>query len=259
MGRFDDKVVVITGAASGIGAEAARQFCAEGAAVVVADINARGVDETVRALAASGGRASGIAVDVSVPEQVQAMIGHALETHGRLDVLCNNAFAQEAGPLADISVEGWRRTLDVTLMGSFLGTKYALPPMLAQGGGVIINTSSAAAIQVDWYLAPYCAAKAGVLALTQSTALEYGRRGIRCLAICPGAVRTPPLIAAFGLEGGGTSPAYEHTVRNHALGRLGEPAEIARAMLFLASDEASFMTGAAVAVDGGYLVQKPGF
>lgn len=260
MNRFENRVVVITGAASGIGAEAARQFCAEGAAVVVADINARGIDETVGALRAAGGRASGAVVDVSLPEQVQAMIRHALDVHGRVDVLCNNAFAQEAAPLADISIEGWQRTLDVTLKGTFLGTKYALPAMLAQGSGVIINTSSAAAIQVDLFLAAYCAAKAGVIALTQSTALEYGRQGIRCLALCPGAVRTPALIAAFGLDTGSEpTPAHRRVLNANVLGRLGEPAEIARAMLFLASDDASFMTGTAVAVDGGYLVQKPGF
>ncbi len=259
MRRFENRVVVITGAASGIGAESARQFCAEGGTVVVADINARGIDETVDALRAAGGQTSVFAVDVSVPEQVQAMIRHALDVHGRVDVLCNNAFAQETGPLADISVEGWQRTLDVTLKGTFLGTKYALPAMLAQGGGVIINTSSAAAIQVDLYISAYCAAKAGVIALTQSTALEYGRQGIRCLAICPGAVRTPALTAAFGLDSGSDTATYKRALNTHVLGRLGEPTEIARAILFLASDEASFMTGTSVAVDGGYLVQKPGF
>ncbi len=260
MARFTNKVVMITGGASGIGEATAKAFCVEGAKVVVSDINGEGIGRVVSEITASGGTISGYCGDVSKANDVQDMIQHAVDQYGRLDVLLNNAFFQERGAVADISPGGWNRTFEVTLGGTFLGIKYALPVMLKQGGGVIINTSSAVGLHPDFFLAPYCAAKAGVISLTKSVAMEYSRQGIRCNAICPGGVRTPALIEAYGLDADGKisssdallTGAYQRMLDNHAMGRIAETQEIVNATLFLASDEASFMTGTAMVVDGGY-------
>ena len=261
--RFEGKVVLITGAASGIGETTAKQFTNEGGSVVIADINESGIKRVVDEIEREGGRASGIRVDVSDPEQVQAAIRHAVDTFGCLDILHNNAFAQETGFVSEISLEGWNRTFSVTLTGTFLGIKYAIPVMLEQGGGVIVNTSSVCGIRSDFGMAPYNAAKAGVISLTKSTAIEYANKGIRCNCVCPGIILTPGIKAFFD-EDGDESPKPEieslrkRMINIHPIGRLGKPEEVARVVLFLASDEASFVTGATYVVDGGSLAQPGG-
>jgi len=254
--RFEGKVALITGAASGIGETTAKQFTDEGASVVIADINESGIKRVVDEIEKEGGRASGIRIDVSDPEQVQAAVRHAVETFGSLDILHNNAFDQETGNVAEISLEGWNRTFSVTLTGTFLGIKYAIPVMLEQGKGVIVNTSSVCGIRSDFGMAPYNAAKAGVISLTQSTAIEYAKRGIRCNCVCPGIILTPG-IKAF-LDGNGAESLRKRMIDIHPVGRLGKPEEVARVVLFLASDEASFVTGATYVVDGGSLAQPGG-
>jgi meso-butanediol dehydrogenase/(S,S)-butanediol dehydrogenase/diacetyl reductase len=261
--RFIGKVVLITGAASGIGETTAKHFCDEGASVVIADINESEMKRVVEEIEHKGGSISGIHADVSDPEQIRSAIGHTVETFGRLDILHNNAFFQETGYVGEISLDGWNRTFSVTLTGTFLGIKYAIPVMLGQGGGVIVNTSSVCGIRGDFGLAAYNAAKAGVISLTQSTAIEYAGKGIRCNCVCPGIILTPGIKAFFeDCEDGEPKPERERLKKRaidmHPIGRLGTPEEVARVVLFLASDEASFVTGATYVVDGGSLAQPGG-
>jgi len=261
--RFVGKVALITGAASGIGETTAKHFCDEGASVVIADVNESGMSRVAEEIEYKGGRISCVCVDVSDPEQVQAAIRHTVETFGRLDILHNNAFFQETGYIDEISLEGWKRTFSVTLTATFLGIKYAIPVMLGQGGGVIVNTSSVCGIRGDFGMSAYNAAKAGVISLTQSTAIEYAGKGIRCNCVCPGIILTPGIKAFFDDSGlGGPKPERERLRKRiidmHPIGRLGTADEVARVVLFLASDEASFVTGAAYVVDGGSLAQPGG-
>jgi meso-butanediol dehydrogenase / (S,S)-butanediol dehydrogenase / diacetyl reductase len=272
-GRVQEKVVLITGGGSGIGEATAKRFGVEGAKVVVVDINEEAAQRVARELQAAGGQASAFRADVADPPAAAAMITYAVNTFGRLDVLHNNATALEVGPVAELTVEGWNRTLAVNLTAPFLGTKFALPGMIRQGGGVIINTASISGLGGDYGLAAYNAAKAGVINFTRTTALEYARYNIRVNCVCPGAIDTPPMQAMTGQREGNfphlmVAPARVQTqplsvaqrqqlrqrlAKAHPLGRLGRPEEIANVVLFLASDEASFITGAAYVADGGVM------
>jgi meso-butanediol dehydrogenase/(S,S)-butanediol dehydrogenase/diacetyl reductase len=248
--QLEGKVAAITGAGSGIGRATALRFAAEGARVVVNDIDADGAASVVAAIAAAGGVASAVVADVSESVHVGALIDEVVRRHGRLDVLHNNAFATEVGPLASLSDGGWRRSLAVTLDAVFYGIRAALPVMLAQGSGSIINTASISGLGADYGLAAYNAAKAAVINLTRTAAIEHAHRGVRVNAICPGVIATPPLLRL--LDAGGTRAALEARVPAR---RLGTPEEIANVALFLASDEASYVTGAAIVVDGGLTAQ----
>lgn len=270
-GRVEGKVALITGGGSGIGEATAKRFAQEGAKVVVVDINEEGAYRVAREIQASGGQSSVFRADVADPKDAEAMIKHAVDTFGRLDVLHNNATALEVGRVADLTVEGWNRTMAVNLTATFLGTKFALPVMIRQGGGVIINTASISGMGGDYGLAAYNAAKAGVINFTRTTAIEYARHNIRVNCVCPGAIATPPLLALIGQREGtfphlmtapASAPAREMTAEDrqrmrqslenaHPIGRLGKPEEIANVVLFLASDEAAFVTGAAYVADGG--------
>jgi meso-butanediol dehydrogenase/(S,S)-butanediol dehydrogenase/diacetyl reductase len=272
-GRVTGKVALITGGGSGIGEATAKRFCQEGAKVVVVDINEEAAQRAVRALQAAGGQASAFRADVADPKAAEAMIAHAVNTFGRLDVLHNNATALEVGRVADLTVEGWNRTIAVNLTATFLGTKFALPIMIRQGGGAIINTASISGLGGDYGLAAYNAAKAGVINFSRTTALEYARYNIRVNCVCPGAIDTPPLQAMTGQREGNfphlmIAPASTQTqpltvaqrqqlrqrlAKAHPLGRLGKPEEIANVVLFLGSEEASFITGAAYVADGGIM------
>lgn len=209
--------------------------------------------------------------DVADPGDSEAMIRYAVDTFGRLDILHNNATALEIGRVADLTVEGWNRTIAVNLTATFLGTKFALPVMLKQGGGAIVNTASVSGLSGDYGLAAYNAAKAAVINFTRTTAIEYARHNIRVNCVCPAVIATPPLLAMFGereanlahvMVAPSAAPPRQLTAEErrqhkqrlenaHPIGRLGKPEEVARVVLFLASDEAPFVTGAAYLVDGG--------
>jgi meso-butanediol dehydrogenase/(S,S)-butanediol dehydrogenase/diacetyl reductase len=244
MGKLENKVSVITGAASGIGAATAKLFADEGAAVIVVDIdeiNGRRVTEEI------GASAVFYKANVSEPVEVEAMVRFAVEQFGRLDILHNNvATAGAVAAVGDMPIEAWQRAITVSLSGVFYGMRFALPQMLAQGSGVIVNTASVSGLAADYMLGAYNAAKAGVINLTRTAAIEYARKNIRVNAVCPGSVATPPLLRALG-EGEGRRLLEDH----HPIGRLGRPEEIARVVLFLASEESSFMTGSIIVADGG--------
>lgn len=244
-----DKVVLITGAASGIGAATARCFASAGARVVVADIDEDGARRVAGAL---GACATAVGGDIAEPRAAAALVRHALEVFGRLDVLHNNAASGAAGRIADIDPVGWNRTLAVNLSGHFYVTHAALPTMLQQGGGVIINTASAAAVLVEEGIGAYAVAKAGVIALTRQIAVEYGRRGIRANCICPGAVATPPTLAFINAVDG----VQARMEAANPLRRIAQPEEIANVVLFLASGQASFINGATLMVDGGATIDN---
>jgi meso-butanediol dehydrogenase/(S,S)-butanediol dehydrogenase/diacetyl reductase len=269
-GRFDGKVALITGAASGIGAATARRLAREGARVVIADINEAGAKQVAEDIGRAGGIAMAVRADVSDPREVEAMIARAVEAFGRLDILHNNATLVEVGQIAHLTFEGWNRTLAVNLTGTFLGMKQALPVMRGQGGGAIVNTASISGLAGDYGLAAYNAAKAGVVNLTRTAALEFARYRIRVNCICPGGIETPLLGSLLGdnepvphwipaRAGRATLNAEQRQrfrarlEKAHPLGRLGSPDEIAAVACFLASDDASFITGAAIVADGGVI------
>jgi len=244
MGKLEGKIALITGAASGIGAATATLFAAEGAVVIVVDIdetNGRRVAEEI------GPRGVFHKTNVSEPSEVEAMVKFSVEKFGRLDVLHNNvATAGTVAPIGDMPIEAWHRAIAVSLCGVFYGMRFTLPQMVTQGGGVIVNTASVSGLAADYMLGGYNAAKAGVINLTRTAAIEYARKNIRVNAVCPGSVATPPLLRALG-DGEGRRLLEEH----HPVGRLGLPEEIARVVLFLASEDSSFVTGSVVVADGG--------
>lgn len=252
MGKLDGKVAIVTGAASGIGRATALLFAQEGAKVVAADV----AEEKGRATAAEIGRAGGQAafarVDVSQAEQVESMVRTAVDRFGRLDVLFNNAGIDgEFSLIGDSSIENWNRVLAVNLTGVYLGMKYGAQAMLKSGGGSIISTSSVAGVVGFPTMAAYCASKGGVIQLTKSAALDYGRLGIRVNAICPGVIETP-MVEALAK----TSEAVLGLIKQQTpAGRFGTADEVAKLALFLASDDSSFCTGASFIVDGGWVAQ----
>jgi NAD(P)-dependent dehydrogenase (short-subunit alcohol dehydrogenase family) len=246
-GRFAGKVALVTGAASGIGEATARRLAAEGAAVVVADIDAAGAHRVTEGIAAAGGRASACVADLANAAAVERMVRHASEAFGRLDVLHNNATSGAMGRVHETTLEDWSRTLAVNLTGHFLAMRAAIPLMLAQGGGAIVNMGSVAALTAEAGLGAYAAAKAGLIALTRNVAAEYGRHGIRANVVCPGAIATPPTRAFIqAVEG-----VRERMERANPMRRLGTADEVAALVCFLASDEASYVNGATYVVDGG--------
>jgi NAD(P)-dependent dehydrogenase (short-subunit alcohol dehydrogenase family) len=249
MARLEGRVAFVTGGSGGIGSATLRRFVEEGAAVVCADVNEdegrRIVDELVKA----GGQALFSRCDVSELAQLQASMEETISAFGRVDILFNNAATSTGGYVADLDPEGWDRSLRVMLTAAMYGMKVAIPHMLEQGGGSIISTSSIYGHVSSPGNAPYATAKAGLINLTRTAALEYGRKGIRVNAICPGAVETPMLDAVVRL--GLKSP--EAIAEMHALGRTIRPEEIANLVLFLASDESSAITGQSIVIDGGLL------
>lgn len=251
MGQFDGRVVLVTGAASGIGRASAILFAAEGARVVVADIDSTGAAETVDLVRADGGEALGVAVDVADATAVREMVARTVETYGRLDVAHNNAGIMGAGAdIADMDDDVWRRGIDVMLTGVFLCMKHEIPHLRAAGGGAIVNTSSGAGLIGFPGQANYVAAKHGVIGLTRAAALEVIGDGIRVNAICPGTARSRMVDDWMQ----GRADAEAEVAALHPIGRIAEPAEIAQAAVWLASDAASFVVGAALPVDGGYTV-----
>ncbi len=247
-GRFGGKVAIVTAGGSGIGAATARRFAGEGAAVLVADLSGTRADAVASSIASSGGRAVPVKMDASDPAGVERTIRLALDTFGRLDVMMNNAGLAEPAPLDEISLESWNRVIAVTLTSAFLGMKLCLPIMRAQGQGVIVNTASISGTAADYGLSSYNAAKAGVINLTRSAAIENARHNIRINCVCPGFIDTRATQILGREHADELRRVYAEA---HPIGRVGQADEIASTVLFLASDEASFITGAAIVADGG--------
>jgi meso-butanediol dehydrogenase / (S,S)-butanediol dehydrogenase / diacetyl reductase len=243
------KVALITGGASGIGAATARRLVAEGARVVLADIDLEGAQRLASEL---GAKASTVRGDIAEAADAAAMVKHALDVFGALDILHNNAAMGLPGRIAEMDVEGWSRTIAINLSGHFFVTRHALPAMIEHGAGTIVNMSTAAALTVEEGLGAYAAAKAGVIALTRQVAIEYGRHGIRANCICPGAVATPPTMAFVGAVEGVRARIEAAT----PLRRMASAEEVANVVVWLASDEASYVNGATIVVDGGATVDK---
>lgn len=253
-GRIEGKVCVVTGAGSGIGRASAIRLAEEGGRVLCADVDEASAQETAARIESAGGFAVGRMVDVSSSEQVDAMIRAAFDEWGRIDVLVNNAGVNIPGVLHEVSNETIDRTLNVNVKGQIYGCRAVIPYMLAQGAGSIVNISSVNGIVSEPYLAVYSASKGASVMLTKGVALDYAKRGIRCNVICPGWVDTPINYAHAEMLGG-LQHVYDTIDSFQPIGRPGEPVEIANVVLFLASDEASFMTGSVVAVDGGMTSQ----
>ena len=255
MGKLDGQVAVITGGASGIGAATVRLFAAEGARVVVADMQEDKGQEMAQEL---GDQGAFVQVNVTQEAEVKAAIDTAVERWGRLDCIYNNAgFGGALGPIESISVEDYDMTFDVLLKGVFLGIKHAAPIMKKQQSGSIISTSSAAGVEAGMATHLYSVAKAGVIHLTKSVALELGEFNIRANCICPGAIVTPLAVGRPSPTDKQVAGLRKGAAHLHPLGRVGEPEEIAKAALWLASDDASFVTGQALAVDGGITAGRP--
>ena len=249
MSRLDGKVALITGAGNGMGREASLLFAREGARIAVADFAEEGGNATVEAVQDAGGEAFFVKVDVSNDEQVRAMVDATMRTYGALHVLYNNAgiFPADDGGVTETSEPTWDHVMDVNLKGVWLGCKHGVPAMLESGGGSIVNVASFVALMgAATAQIAYTASKGGVLAMTREVAVEYARRGIRANSLCPGPIDTPMLAELL------SDPARrERRLVHIPMGRLGRIEELAKAALFLACDDSSFMTGAALVVDGG--------
>lgn len=246
--EFDGKVALVTGGSSGIGKATALAFAHAGANVVIAGRRVAEGEQTVHEICERGGDAIFIKTDVSRATEVEALVDKTVEIYGRLDYACNNAGTFVMGQLFELSEEDWDRTINANLKGIWLSLKYQIPIMLQQRGGVIVNMASMSAIIGNPGVSIYSASKGGVIALTQSAAIEYAASGIRINAISPGVISTPMVDDI-------PTPLLADIQSKHPIGRLGKPEEIANAVVWLCSDKASFVTGHNLVIDGGYTAQ----
>jgi meso-butanediol dehydrogenase/(S,S)-butanediol dehydrogenase/diacetyl reductase len=244
--RLEDRRALVTGAASGIGRATALRLAEEGARVFAADVNARGLEETADAILEAGGEAAAALCDVSDPGACARLVRDAVTALGRLDVLCNVAGVATYAHATDISVEQWQRIIAVNLSGTFFTCQAALPHLLETRGN-IVNMASSAGLTGVAYASAYCASKGGVVMLTRSLAVEFARRGVRVNCVCPGGVDTP-LARSFAMPEGADPALF---ARMQLVPRLARPEEIAAAVAYLASDEARYVTGEALSIDGG--------
>ena len=252
--RVAGRVAIVTGAASGIGEASAIRLAEEGAAVVCADINGEGANKVAAAIVASGGRALGYAIDISDSAQCDAIVAKAVELYGAVDILVNNAGVNLPGVFHEVTNATIEKTLSVNVMGAMYLTRAALPYMLKNSRGSIVNMSSVNGLVSEPFLSVYSASKGAIVMFTRGIALDYAKTGIRCNAICPGWVDTP-INHAHAKMLGGLDHVYKTIDSFQPIGRPGTSREIANLVLFLASDEASFMTGSIVSADGGMTAQ----
>jgi len=255
MGKLDGKVAVVTGAASGLGRASAVRFAAEGAAVVTADLNSQGGELVVSEIAAAGGRAVYQRTDVTSEGDIKALIDRTVREYGRLDITYNNAGVVGAtGTLETTTEAEWDKTFAILIKAVFFGIKHSVKPMREAGGGSIISTASIAGLSGSFRLHAYSSAKAAVINLTRTAALELGKDKIRVNCICPGVISTP---LVHGRIPGGKDVLDPLLGKAQALQRAGQAEDIANMAMFLASDEASWVTGAAMVVDGGFSAGTP--
>lgn len=257
MSALTNKVAIVTGAASGIGAETASALARAGARVVIGDIDLEGAERQAEAIRRAGGDACAARTDLAEEDSIRALIGFAVKTHGALDILCNNAANTKLSSTRDVGVEHtesevWDAILRINLRGTMLACKHAIEPLRRRGGGSIINISSGAALSGALAYTAYGVSKAGIITLSQYVATQHGKEGIRCNAIAPGLIVTPATEATYAHGETGRM-----MLRHHLTPRLGEPADIAATVCFLASDEASFITGQLISVDGGLAAHTP--
>lgn len=251
-GTLTGKVALVTGASSGIGRAAALAFAREGAKVVAADVTVEGGNETVSLIKKTGGEAIFVPTNVAKATEVEALVNAAVNAYGRLDCAYNNAgISGKSQTIVDTTEENWDRIIAINLTGVWLCMKYEIPAMLKNGGGAIVNTASDAGLIGVKRTGAYVASKHGVVGLTKTAALEYAKSGIRVNAVCPGPIETPML-----MKGADRFPQMiPKMVKAQPNGRLGKPEEIAEAAVWLCSAAASFVTGLAMPVDGGYIAQ----
>lgn len=245
---FTGKVAFITGAGTGIGRSAALAFAQAGASVVAVDVSAENSQETARLVTEQGGKALAVTCDVLQSADIEAALDKTIAEFGRLDYAFNNAgVEQEKTPLADLDEAEWERIIDTDLRGVFLSMKYEIPLLLKQGGGAIVNTSSGAGVKGIPGQGAYAAAKFGIIGITKSAALDYAPHNIRINAVCPGFIATP-MMDRFS---GGTEEGRQEIIKQEPIGRMGQPEEIAAAVVWLCSDLGSFTVGHALVMDGG--------
>lgn len=247
---LEDKVAIVTGASSGIGRATALAFARAGTKVVVSDIDAERGNEVVQAIKKEGGDARFIPANVANADEVEALVRLTVEAYGRLDFACNNAgIGGASAPTGEYTLDDWHTVIDVNLNGVFYSMRYQIPEMLKQGGGVIVNMASILG-HVAFPTAPaYVTAKHGVIGLTKNAAVEYAQQGIRAVAVCPAFIHTPMV------DEGLPDETKQQLVQMHPVGRMGEPEEVADLVVWLCSDQASFVTGNPILVDGGYVAQ----
>lgn len=250
MGRLDNKVAIITGAAGGMGKADALLFVQEGAKVAITDLQEEKIKDVVAEIEALGGEAIGFKHNVASEEDWVRVVDETVQKFGKIDILVNNAGVSNATPFMDLTVEGWEKTMSINVTSIFLGQKYVIPHMIEAGGGSIVNISSIAGLTGGSGAGPYTASKGAVRMLTKATAVDFAKHNIRCNSVHPGYIETPMTVDLFKDE-----QMMQWFQSQTPLPRLGKAEDIARGVLFLASDESSYITGVELPIDGGYFAK----